>query len=172
LPLLSYALVGTVVGWRSLAGSVGPLVSFGAPAARAAAVAGGVAVLACAALGAGLAAAVALIAHGVDDPPALADALASAYAGAMGGGAYAAWFTLGASFGRRGGGRPVLLVADWILGSGSGPIALGTPRGHLRNLLGGTPPGGWSERASAWALVGLALVCVLWAVRRCRSPVT
>jgi hypothetical protein len=168
LPLLAYALVGAVVGARSLAASTAPLVSFGAPPARAAAVAIGVAVAACAALGAVLAALVALVAHGADDPPAAADALASAYAGLLGGAAYAAWFAVGASFGRRGGGRTVLLVADWLFGVGHGATALVTPRAHLRNLLGGDSPMGWPGRASTAALVGLALACALLAVRRAR----
>lgn len=170
LPLLAYALVGAVVGSaRSLAASTAPLVSFGASPTRAAAVAVGVAVLACAAVGAVLAAVVALVAHGADDPPAAADALASAYAGLLGGAAYAAWFAAGASFGRRGGGRTVLLVADYVLGAGRGAIALVTPRAHLRNLLGGEPPMAWSGRASTALLVVLAVVCALVAVRRARS---
>jgi hypothetical protein len=174
LPLLAHALVGAVVGSsssnaRSLAASTAPLVSFGASPARAAAVAVGVAVVACAALGAVLAAAVALLAHGADDPPAAADALASAYAGLLGGAAYAAWFAAGASFGRRGTGRTVLLVVDWLLGAGHGAVALVTPRAHLRNLLGGDAPMGLSGRASTAVLVALAVVCAALAVRRARS---
>jgi hypothetical protein len=169
LPLLAYALVGAVVGARSLAASTAPLVSFGASPARAAAAAVGVAVAACAALGAVLAALVALVAHGADDPPAAADALASAYAGLLGGAAYAAWFAAGASFGRRGTGRTVLLVADYVLGAGRGAVALVTPRAHLRNLLGGEAPMGLSGRASTAVLVALAVVFALLAVRRARS---
>jgi hypothetical protein len=75
---------------------------------------------------------------------------------------------LGSSFGRRGGGRPVLLVVDWMLGASGGAAALMSPRGHVRNLLGGAPPMDLSERASALLLVALAVVCALWSVRRAR----
>jgi hypothetical protein len=168
LPLMTYAVAGTVVGPRSIAVCIDQLAAFGAPRARAAAVAIVVAMATCALAGAIVAAAVAVIAHGPDDPPAARDAFTSAYAGALGGAAYAAWFALGSAFGRRGGGRTLLLVVDWILGASHGAGALITPRAHLRNLLGGAPPMALSERASASALVILAIVCTLIAARRTR----
>jgi hypothetical protein len=166
LPLLAYTLVGAILGARSLVASIAPLVRFGAAPTRAAAVTVGVALAAGVAIGAVLAAFVALLAHGYGDPPVAGDALASAYAGALGGAAYTAWFAMGASFGKRGGGRTVLLVADWVLGLGRGAVAIVTPRAHLRNLLGGASPMEWSGRASAAALVVIAVVCVVVAVRR------
>jgi hypothetical protein len=168
VPLLAYAMVGGVLGGRSLAASTAPLAAFGASPARAAAVSIAVAAAGTALLAALLGAVVAVTAHGVDDPPAVRDALASAYAAALGGAAYAALFALGASFGRRGGGCAAMLVADWLLGMGSGSLAAVTPRGHLRNLLGGEPPAHLGERASAAALAVLALVFFLIAVRRAR----
>jgi hypothetical protein len=166
LPLLAYTLVGAVLGARSLSAATAPLVLFGAPATRAAATTAGVGVIACVTVGATMAAVVALVAHGLSDPPAVGDAAASAFAGAMGGGGYAAWFLVGASFGRRGGGRTALLVADWVLGLGRGRVALFTPRAHLRNLLGGTPPMDWSGRASAAALLVMIALCLFVAIRR------
>jgi hypothetical protein len=170
VPLLAYAIVGGTIGGGSLRSSIAPTVAFGAPPARSAAVtvlfAGLVAACACAGLGA----IVAAVAHGVDDPPVARDAMTSAYAGALGGAAYAAFFALGASFGRRGGGRAALLVADWLLGSNSSALALITPRGHLRNLLGGSPPWGLGERGSGVALIGLAVFLALVTVRRSRRP--
>jgi hypothetical protein len=168
LPLLTYALVGAAVGARSLASAVAPLVAFGAPPARASAVALIVGAAACTVAGGLLAAVVDLWAHGSADPPLGRDAIASAYSGGLGGAAYAAWFALGASFGKRGGGRLVLLVADWVLGSSDGAAALFTPRGHVRNLLGGTALMELPERASACALVALAVACALIAIRRIR----
>jgi hypothetical protein len=168
LPLLAYAVVGAMLDARSLAASGAPLVAFGAPPARVAAVTLGVAAAAAALMGASVAAVVAVVAHGGSAPPPGRDALVSAYAGALGGAAYAAWFALGASFGRRGGGRAVLLVVDWVLGASGGAAALATPRAHVRNLLGGAPPLGWSERASAVALVAVGALCAAWAVRRAR----
>jgi len=170
VPLLAYAIVGGAIGGGSLRASVAPTVAFGAPPARSAGVTVGFAVLVATVLCAGLGAVLAALAHGVDDPPLVRDILVSAYAGALGGAAYAALFAMGASFGRRGGGRTVLLVTDWLLGANSTALALLTPRGHLRNVLGGAPPWGLGERGSAIALVALALVFAVAAVRRTRRP--
>ncbi len=170
LPLVAYVVVGAVVASRSLRASTEALVALGAAPARAAFAAVAVGAVASAALGAGLGGIVALVAHGISDPPIWHDAALSAYAGALGGAAYAAWFSLGASFGRRGGGRALFLLADWVLGAAaSGAGAAACPRGHLRNLLGGVPPMDLSQRASALALVALALACGLAAVRRART---
>lgn len=172
LPLLAYTLVGAALGARSMAGSTAAVAAFGASRARAAAATVGIAVAAPALGGALVAAAVALVAHGASDPPRTHDALVSAYAGALGGAAYGAWFSLGAGFGRRGGGRLLALLVDWVLGAGGGVMALLAPRAHVRNLLGGAPPMDLSERASAVALVVLAVVCALGAVARGRRDPT
>jgi hypothetical protein len=169
LPLLAFSVVGGALGARSLAASGAPVVAFGAGPERAAWATVAVAAAASALLGALLAAAMAVVAHGSADPPLARDALASAYAGALGGLAYAGWFSLGASFGRGGGGRALLLVVDWVLGSAGGAAALVTPRGHVRNLLGGAPPMGIPERASALFLLVLAVLYALWAARRARA---
>ncbi|MGH7271520.1 MAG: hypothetical protein ACREJ3_13910 [Polyangiaceae bacterium] len=169
LPLLAYGIVGIAVGSRSLSAAIAPLVSFGASPTRAAAVTVAIAVTACAAAGAILASAIALLAHGVADPPRLGDALRSGYAGALGGGAYGALFSLGSNFGRRGGGRTVLLACDWVLGANAGALALLTPRAHLRSLLGGLPPMAWSEQASAAALVVLTTIGCALAIRRAQG---
>jgi hypothetical protein len=169
LPLLAYAIVGGALSGGSLRASIAPLVGYGARPERAAAVAIGAAALACAAVAAALAATLALVAHGPSDPAPARDALISAYAGARGGVVYAAWFALGASFGRRGAGRTALLVVDWVLGAGTGAAALITPRAHVRNLLGGAPPMELSEAASAWGLLAIAAACALVVLRRARS---
>jgi hypothetical protein len=168
VPLLCYAIAGGALGATSLSAAGAPAVAFGATPLRAAAatvaVVVGVSAAACAVLGA----AVAIVAHGSADPPVARDAIASAYAGALGGAAYASIFVLGSTFGRRGGGRTVALVADWLLGANATAVAFVTPRAHLRNLLGGTPPAGLGERASAIALVLLVVLCASLAVRRTR----
>lgn len=168
VPLLAYVFVGAAVASQSLRASTASLVAFGAAPLQAALATIAVVALICAASSAVVGAAVASVAHGASDPPRVHDALASAYAGGLGGASYAAWFGLGASFGRRGGGRSLFLVLDWILGATTGAGALITPRAHLRNLLGGMPPMGLSERLSALALFGLAVVCALLAARRSR----
>jgi hypothetical protein len=157
LPLLAFGLVGSLVGSRSLSANLAPLNAYGAPPVLTAATTLGVALVPTVALGAVLAALVAIVAHGSGDPPVARDALASAYAGALGGMAYASLFALGSSFGRRGGGRALLLVADWLLGAAGGVTSLLTPRAHLRNLLGGTAPMDLSGGASAAVLVLLTV---------------
>jgi hypothetical protein len=168
LPLLSYALTGGALGARSLGASGAPLVAFGASPTRAAAASIAVAAAACAASGALLAGAVAALAHGTGDPPALRDALTSAYAGAVGGLAYASWFALGAGFGRRGGGRVVLLLVDFLASSDDGVIAMMTPRGHVRSLLGGPAVMDLPARASGVVLVAMALLFGALALTRAR----
>ena len=167
LPLLAYTLVGAVVGARgTLGAATAQVVAFGAAPVRAAAVTAGLAVLACAGMAAALAAAVAAVAHGASDPPVAGDALASAWVGGLGGAAYAAWFAMGATLGRRGGGRTVLLVVDWALGVGHGAVALVAPRAHVRSLLGGAGPMDLSGHASAAALVVITVAALAIAVRR------
>jgi hypothetical protein len=168
IPLLCYAIVGGALGATSLSAAGAPAVAFGATPPRAAAATVAVAVTVSVASCAVLGAAVAIVAHGSADPPVVHDALASAYAGALGGAAYASLFALGSTFGRRGGGRTVALVADWLLGANATAVALVTPRAHLRNLLGGTPPAALGERASAVAIVLIAVLLAALAVRRTR----
>lgn len=169
LPLLVYLLVGAMLGAGSVAASVSPLVAFGARPSSVAVTLVGVGAVACCFCGAVLAATVALLAHGSGDPPRLRDAIASAYVGGLGAGSYACWFFFGAAFGRRGGGRPIALVLDWLLGTQDGCTALFTPRAHVRNLFGGSPPVDLPERASALALVGICAVCLIFTVYRVRA---
>jgi hypothetical protein len=163
LPALAYALVGAALGSRSLAIGASPVRVAGVSVV----VAIGATALACAAI----AAPVALLAHGSGDPPLGHDALASAYAGALGGAAYASLFSMGATFGKRGGGRSALLVIDWVLGRADG-LSVPLPREHLRNVLGGAASLQWSQRASAIALallaVGYAATAVIRAARSAR----
>jgi len=168
LPFIACALVRAAFGGRSMISSTAPLVAFGASPWRAALASIGVATMATALLGAGLAALVALVAHGVADPPPGRDAIVSAYVGGLGAAAYATWFALGTTFGRRGGGRILFLALDWLLGAAGGATALATPRAHLRNLLGGVSPMNMSERSSAIALVTLAAFCAVLAARLAR----
>jgi hypothetical protein len=159
LPLLAFGLVGALVGSRSFSASIAPLAAYGARPVLAAATSLGVALVPCVVVGALLAALVAIIAHGSGDPPLARDALASAYAGALGGAAYASLFALGSSFGRRGGGRALLLIADWLFGAAGGVLSLLTPRAHLRNVLGGAAP---MDLSSGWSTAVLVLLTVAY----------
>lgn len=91
------------------------------------------------------------------------DVFACAWIGAFGGVAYAAWFALGSTFGRRGGGRWLALVVDWLLGISSGIVAFPWPRGHLRNLLGGAAVAGLEQPHASAVLSACALLFVILA---------
>jgi hypothetical protein len=168
LPLLAYVLVGATFGGRSARASAAPVVAFGAAPADVAIAEVVVAAATCVIGGSLLAALVALIAHGAGDPPALRDALTSAYAGCFGGAAYGSWFALGSGFGRRGGGRTVLLLLDFVVAGDDGVLALITPRGHVRSLLGGEAVLDLPGRASAAMLAVMALALGFAAVARAR----
>jgi hypothetical protein len=79
---------------------------------------------------------------------------------------YAGWYTLASSFGTRGGGRKWLLGLDWVLGASASWFSLLFPRGHVRNLLGGTPV---MEMSQGWAfgvlVVGTGLATALGLLR-------
>jgi hypothetical protein len=167
LPLLVYGVVTATLGGDGLASSGRALIAFGAAPAAVTSASVVVAALASALLAGLLAGIVAAIAHTSLDPPLASDMLTSAWIGALGGAAYAAYFMLGSSFGARGAGRAVFLVLDWILGSGEGGLAVFFPRAHVRNLLGGEAPLELAQPASVGLLFlllalfgGLAVVRV------------
>jgi hypothetical protein len=104
-----------------------------------------------------------LVTRGPSDPRFARDLVAVSWIGALGGAGYAGLFALGSTFRR---GRLWLLLADWLLGAGTGFLALPWPRGHVRNLLGYSPVLDLSQPAAAFALVLLALLGSLIASRR------
>jgi hypothetical protein len=63
-------------------------------------------------------------------------------------------------------GRALFLVADWLLGAGSGVAALPWPRAHLRHLLGGESVAGLSTPLSALWLGAIALGYLFFYLRR------
>ena len=168
LPFIAFAVVGAVLGRDGLARSTRAFVVFGASPARVALATIGVAVAASALVAGVLGASIAALAHGASDPPIARDALTTAWVAALGGAAYAALFSAGASFGKRGGGRLAALVVDVVLGSGTGAAALFVPRAHLRSLLGGDAVMGLPGRGSAGVLVVLGGLFVAVAVGRSR----
>jgi hypothetical protein len=166
LPLLVLSIVSGALGGEGLKASVRSLALFGTSERRVALVLMGTSMIVSAAISALLAVVLVLI-TGSSNPLAF-DLLTSAWIGGLGGAAYAALFCFGATFGKQGGGRAVFLVFDWILGSDSGVGATLTPRGNVRNLLGGAAPGELSQQASAAVLVALVLFFTLLAARRVR----
>jgi hypothetical protein len=156
LPLLTYAVVSAVHGASGLRRGIRGVVALGAPPRDAALASIGVAVVASAVLCALLAAIVSVLAHGALDPPIATDLGTSLWVGALGGAAYAAYFSVGSAIGQ-GTLRGLFLAFDFIVGSGSGVGALLTPRGHVHSLLGGALVAEVSQRTSSIVLVLLAI---------------
>lgn len=82
------------------------------------------------------------------------------------GAAYAGWYALASCFGAHGGGRKWLLGLDWILGASDGFLAAPWPRGHVRNLLGGSPVLELSQGGALGVLLLGTSLAVLAAVAR------
>ena len=76
-----------------------------------------------------------MTAHGFRTPGAPGDAWTTAYVAALTALAYVAYFTAASTFGAKGGGRLIALVADLLLGSVAGYAAIPFPRAHALNLL-------------------------------------
>jgi hypothetical protein len=85
------------------------------------------------------------------------------------GAAYAGWYALASCFGARGGGRKWLLGLDWIFGASDGFLAAPWPRGHVRNLLGGSPVLEMSQVGAFGVLLLGTSLAVLVAVARSRD---
>ncbi len=165
LPLFCLGIVAVVLRNDRLDTAGASLVGFGAPPARVALAQVAVAMVVCAAAGAALAALIVVIA-GAGRLPIGVDVAASAYAGALGGAAYAGLFAFGSAFGPKGSGRSAVFVIDWILGSGRGVPAFFVPRGHLRSLLGDRSHLDLAPAGSGVALVLLAVILTTLAVGR------
>jgi hypothetical protein len=114
-----------------------------------------------ASLSAGLSGTAALLAHGALTSFTLADAVTSAWIGALAGAAYVAWFGVGSLWGKKGGGRSLALLVDAVLGSTASLVALPWPRAHVRALLGGELAHGlpeWKSTCALYVLTGAYLV--------------
>ncbi|MBI4706080.1 MAG: hypothetical protein HY744_33720 [Deltaproteobacteria bacterium] len=166
VPLASFALCRLATGRARLRDSVWCAARFGTSRrllalglASGAAAAAALAAAAAALLGL-------LLAYGGNPAAMAADAWTSGWIAALGAAAYAAWFVLAGTFGRRGGWRWAPLVLDFALGAGAGLISSPWPRAHLRNLAGGAPPLGLGQPASTALLGGTVAVLLLVAALR------
>jgi len=166
LPLLAYAWFDAGLGNRSLRDSVAPIARHGADGRVAASGALGALAGLIAVLGALLACAAVLASRRFADPALVRDLWASAWIGAVAGLAYAGWFALASTFGRRGGARKWLLVVDFVLGATNGVLALPWPRGHVRNLLGGAPPLDLAQGIAGLCLLAMTAITLLAALAR------
>lgn len=157
LPLASYGMVGATFGPGGLKKSIRGVVGLGASPQAAAFASVLVAVIASAVVGALLAMLTTAIAHSSGDAPLARDLPTSTWIGALGGAAYAAYFSVGAAIGA-GTMRSGLVALDWILGGAGGVGAALVPRGHVLSLLGGALPADLPQRASSGLLVVMIVV--------------
>jgi hypothetical protein len=100
--------------------------------------------------------------------PLAKDLLTSGWIAAESAWAYAAWLALGATFGKLGGGRGIVVALDYVFG-GLGAAGLAFPRSHTMNLLGFDAAAVVSQRASSVLLPVVAVVATLLASLRCRD---
>lgn len=169
LPLAAAGIVTSVIGLRTPRDFAWPAARFGAPRLTVALGALGVVALTVALTSAIASAAVVFVAHSTrsSDAPIAGDAVTTAGIAALSGWVYAAALAFGASFGRRGGGRAVVLALDFVIG-GAGVVGFLFPRGHALNLLG-LEVGAVSQKGSSIALLLLAIVWTGLAAVRSRD---
>ncbi|MBK7584910.1 MAG: hypothetical protein IPI67_32560 [Myxococcales bacterium] len=169
LPLLAHGAVSRALGGAAFQAALTDLARHGANRRTSAAGVMSALAFALGLAGALIAALAVFVTRAPADPQLVRDLATSSWIGALAGAAYATWFCLGATFGKRGGGRGAFLVLDWIVGAGAGAGALFWPRGHVRNLLGAEPVLGMPEWSATLALSSLAVIyslLTLWRLRR------
>lgn len=168
LPLVCYFLVGQITGGASLREALVPLTRHGLDrhglsiglALPAALVASSFA---------GLSSVLVVLAtRSASDPLLAADAFTSLWIGLVAGAAYTAAFIGASAYGRRGQGRNWLLVADFLLGAGDSFLAFPWPKGHIRNLLGGTAVLELSWLGALFALLGTSFAFMWFGLARNR----
>lgn len=95
-----------------------------------------------------------------------ADWITSSWVGMLAGIAYGSCWLLASTWGARAEGIWLALGLDWIFGLSRGLLGLFWPRGHVRNLLGGTPVLEMEQNHAILALVLLTAVALGLASRR------
>jgi hypothetical protein len=104
---------------------------------------------------------VVMLTRGPGDPRFLGDAWTSFTIGIVSGPVYAGALVGASAWGRRGQGRTWLLMADFLLGAGDSLLAFPWPKGHIRNLLGGSAVLELSQLGALAALLGTSFA-FLW----------
>ncbi len=169
IPLVTFAIMRTASGRTRLDLGTMPLARYGAPRPYLA-----LGLILAAAVTAALFSALlsmesVLLAHSSVSPPLARDLFQSAWIGALTAAAYATLFAFGGSFGERGRGRWVPLVADFLLGRGASLFGVVFPRANAQNLLGGAAPLGLSQAASSLVLAALLILFATLATLRARE---
>jgi hypothetical protein len=168
LPLLCYFIVRRACGGLGLRAAVNPLARHGL--SRHGLVLGlSIAAALTVAAFAGLSGAVVVaLTRGSGDPLLLRDIATCLWIGVVSGLAYSVAFVGASAFGQQGQGRVWLLAADFLLGSGSSMLAAPWPKGHVRNLLGGTPVLQLSQLSALLLLLGTSFACLWLGALRCK----
>lgn len=161
LPLVCYFLVGQITGGTSLREALVPLSRHGLDRLRLSLGLAQPAALIAAAFAATSSLLVVLVTRGLGDPQLLPDAFTSLWIGLVAAVAYTAAFVGASAYGRRGQGRSWLLAADFLLGAGDSFLAFPWPKGHVRNLLGGSAVLELSWMGALFALLGTSFA-FLW----------
>lgn len=169
VPLLSFGVAAEVAERRNLRDAVWSAARYGVARRDVALGLIGAAMTASAALSAALAVLAVAVAHGQGNPAVGGDLLSSAWIAALAAAAYTGWFALGATFGRRGGGRWAPLLADFLMGASAGVAGAILPRGNVASLLGGAAPLGLPQGTSSLILGVSAVVLGGLAALRCRG---
>jgi hypothetical protein len=169
VPLVSFGVAAEVSARGNLRDAVWAAARYGVARRDVALGALGAAALAASALGALFAVLAVVVAHGTASPPLARDALTSAWIAALTAAAYTGWFSAGATFGRRGGGRWVPILADFVVGGSTGLAGAILPRAHAVSLLGGAAPLGLPQASSSLILGASAVALAALAALRCRE---
>ena len=169
VPLVSFGVAAQASGRGNLRDAAWAAARFGVARRDVALGAILVALAASAALGAAFAVLAVAVAHAPGNPPLAHDAVTSAWIAALTAAAYTGWFSAGATFGKRGGGRWVPLLADFVLGGSTGLVGAILPRANATSLLGGAAPLGMAQASSSIILVVSAVVLTGVAALRCRD---
>ena len=169
IPLATLALLSVSLGGGRLDQAMSGAAMLGANRRAAALGAllavGGVATFLCA-ITAGCAA---LVAHGTLRGSSLCDAFTCSWIGMLSAIGYTGLFAAGSTFGRRGGGRTLALLADLVLGPTVGTATFVLPRAHSLVLLGSaTTAASFTQPVSSAALVLIAIGWTLLAAGRVR----
>ena len=166
VPLLALSFVSRAVSREGLGPGTFSIARFGVPRFAVALGITSAAALACAVLGAALAALTVIAAHTQAAPPLALDVLQSAWIGAVSSLAYAAWTAYGSTY-FRGRGRWMPIAADYLLGGSTGLAGALLPRSHASSLLGlGDAPLDLPRAASFGVLFAMAILLTLAASTR------
>jgi hypothetical protein len=169
LPVAVFSAMNAASNGRGTRGLIAFPLSFGQDPGRIIAQSAGVLVAFSILASASLGLLVALVAHSVVDPPLAADLMRSAWALGVAGGAYASLFLFAGSYGKRGGGAQLALMADFIFGGSDTGLARWLPRAHVQRVLGGDAIVDWSNNASMAALCAMVAVLFAWLTLRARQ---